>query len=236
MKEHVQISFNKIQEFKGGAHFPFGFHPFLQFSSDDTSLYTTAEDNTLKELDVQEGEVKSVFITSDNLRDNVVSFALSNDGQHIVTCSFEEPLKLWKKDSKKLIGEYFHNDFLIRKLIISGDNKYVIAGGEGGIVYIWDLITGQKKSEIHTQDVRSKAWNNYGYALNGLELNGLDKFEEATKKFQKAIEINPNNDMVWFEYSKSLYALGKIEESNEKLQNAIDINPNLGIEYKLGRS
>ena len=143
-----QILYKKIKLFKGaGDFYPYGFHPHIIFSSNSTSLYTTAENNSIIELDINTGQTKIILKYSDKPNDDIVSFIISNDNQFILTCAFEEPLKLWDRNSGKLLREFYHEDILT-EILISSDNKYILASGEGEIIYIWNLFTGQLKLEL----------------------------------------------------------------------------------------
>jgi tetratricopeptide (TPR) repeat protein len=64
------------------------------------------------------------------------------------------------------------------------------------------------------------AWTNIG-----LDLNDLDRFEEALIAFDKAIEINPNKGDIWIFKGISLGHLGRTEEAFVAFDKAIEINP-----------
>ncbi len=53
----------------------------------------------------------------------------------------------------------------------------------------------------------------------------LERYEEAVEKFQKSIEINPNNESTWSYYGYALLKLGKHSQVIEEFQKSIKINP-----------
>lgn len=72
--------------------------------------------------------------------------------------------------------------------------------------------------EINPKD--GAAWENIG-----LDLNDLDRFEEALVAFDKAIEINPNRGDIWTFKGISLGRLGRTEDAFAAFDKAIEINP-----------
>src|SRR3989339_803850 len=82
------------------------------------------------------------------------------------------------------------------------------------------------------------AWGN-----KGLALSKLSKFQEAITCFDKAIEINPQDEMLWTNKGVVLAELGKCQEAVAYYNKAIEINPksvlawnNKGYAlYKLGK-
>ena len=178
LEEEFKVIFKEVRQLKGvEKFFPYGFHPFLQFSSDGKFLFTTATESTIKVLDTEDWTIKRVITNSSNPQDDIVSFIILNNDQFLITCSFEEPLKLWDINSGEIIRQYFHEDILV-EMLISHDNKYIIAGGEGEIIYIWEVSSGDLVLEIRTETIRSIA------------LSPNDRYIIGTNREQEIIMYN----------------------------------------------
>lgn len=87
------------------------------------------------------------MIPSNSHKKDIVSFKISRNNKFILTCAFEEPLRLWDKSSGDLIREFKHDDMLTN-VLISPNDKYIIASGERHIIYIWNLFTGELLKQI----------------------------------------------------------------------------------------
>ena len=60
----------------------------------------------------------------------------------------------------------------------------------------------------------------------GNALTNLNKYEEAIKAYDKAIEINPQYSMAWNNKGAVLYnKLGKVDEAIKAYDKAIEIDP-----------
>jgi tetratricopeptide (TPR) repeat protein len=75
--------------------------------------------------------------------------------------------------------------------------------------------------------IDAEAWNN-----KGVHLHNLSQYEEATKCFDRALEINPKYASAWDNKGVSLQSLSRYEEALECHNNALEINPqNVGAWY-----
>jgi len=83
-----------------------------------------------------------------------------------------------------------------------------------------DIKIQDKAIEINPQN--STAWNN-----TGVDLNKLNKFDEAIIAYNKAIEINPQNAYAWGGKGYALSKLNKSDEAIKAYEKAIEINPQL---------
>ncbi len=68
-------------------------------------------------------------------------------------------------------------------------------------------------------------WSHVSFFLDGLKLLGLKKLDKAIKKWQKAIEINPNEVQSYIHWGIALIQQGKFDAAIEKFQQAIEISP-----------
>ena len=65
-------------------------------------------------------------------------------------------------------------------------------------------------------------WND-----KGMSLYNSDKYEEAIKSYDKAIELDPNLAMAWHNKGNVLYTLDRPEEAIKSYDKAIELDPNL---------
>jgi tetratricopeptide (TPR) repeat protein len=68
----------------------------------------------------------------------------------------------------------------------------------------------------------------YAYISNSGSNNvsNLNKYDEAIKAFEKAIEVNPNDLDAWYNKGVALGKLCKFDEAIKAYDKAIEINPN----------
>ena len=59
----------------------------------------------------------------------------------------------------------------------------------------------------------------------GSELMSSEKYNEAIKEYDKAIEINPHDSLAWYNKGLALDKLNKHEEAIKAYDKAIEINP-----------
>ena len=63
------------------------------------------------------------------------------------------------------------------------------------------------------------------YYKRGVSKDRLEKYEDATKDYDKTIEINPNNDIVYTNRGLSKYYLEKYEDAISDFTEAINRYP-----------
>jgi superkiller protein 3 len=61
----------------------------------------------------------------------------------------------------------------------------------------------------------------------GSELMSSEKYNEAIKAYDKAIEINPLNWNAWYAKGIALEKLGKSNEATKAYKKAVELNPKL---------
>jgi tetratricopeptide (TPR) repeat protein len=79
-------------------------------------------------------------------------------------------------------------------------------------------------------DSMKNAFKSKQERIDGLLYSGNIKalnhwYEEAIEYYDKAIEINPHHELVWYNKGMSLYNLNRNNEAIECLDKAIEINP-----------
>jgi tetratricopeptide (TPR) repeat protein len=60
----------------------------------------------------------------------------------------------------------------------------------------------------------------------GVDLYNQGKYDEAIQAYNKAIEIDPLDEVAWSNKGNALDDLGKHDEAIEAYDKAIEINPN----------
>ena len=64
------------------------------------------------------------------------------------------------------------------------------------------------------------------YYRKGLSLAKIEDYEEASKYFDKAIQIDPNNILAWISKANALTELGNEEEAKACVDKVKAIDPN----------
>lgn len=108
---------------------------------------------------------------------NIQGVVYSNDGKYIVSCGNDSKICIWDAKTKKLIKIIEVRDednlkFELRKVLISNDNKLIIAFSGGGYIFIFDMDTGEKINQI----IFDKEHYNLVYLIPG-DLRSSPKFE-----------------------------------------------------------
>jgi WD40 repeat protein/uncharacterized caspase-like protein len=75
-------------------------------------------------------------------------FALDNADELLATGSQDQTIKLWNKDTGKLIRTLSgHQDWVMAVAFMFGSNSLISAGRDGALIS-WDVKTGKKESEL----------------------------------------------------------------------------------------
>lgn len=99
------------------------------------------------------------------------------------------------------------------------------------------LTSGQEAIDFYTQSLELYGGSdNLSYLYRSMELNGLERYEEAIKDAEAYIGVKPNPSrfMGWFQKGLGLAGLERYQEALEAFNKAIKINPNFS-EFYLGR-
>ncbi|KAH7904970.1 WD40-repeat-containing domain protein [Hygrophoropsis aurantiaca] len=67
----------------------------------------------------------------------VWSVACFNDGKRVISGSRERTVRIWDVESEKQVGESLMHDFQVQSMALSPDERRLVSGGKG--VVLWDL-------------------------------------------------------------------------------------------------
>ena len=73
--------------------------------------------------------------------------------------------------------------------------------------------------------IASEAQSTNVWFHKGSELMSSEKYNEAIKAYEKAIEINPQDSEAWYNKGIALNHLNKSDEAIKAYEKAIEINP-----------
>jgi WD40 repeat protein len=116
----------------GGSVFSVAFSP-----GDGTAaplIATASADNTARLWDSRNYSLLRVLAGHS---DQVAAIAWSGDGR-IVTGSYDRTARVWDTDSGALLTTLAGEEGAVAAAIFSPDNKWLVTGGEQGVVRVWD--------------------------------------------------------------------------------------------------
>jgi WD40 repeat protein len=112
----------------------------LSYSPDGGTLVTSSHDGMLKVWDVAAGRQRLTLPTGSGHR---VTFA--PDGKRLAA-SLDQTVRVWEMPSGTGLREFADSD-LVRSLAFAPDGRTLASGNESGVVTLWDLATGGKKTD-----------------------------------------------------------------------------------------
>lgn len=114
------------------------------FSSDENTLITCSEDQTIRIWDLQTGNVAQ---TLSGHKSGVRSIQISFDGHTLISGSADGILKFWQLPTGKLLRDRKAHDATIWSIAIHPNGQQFATASADGTVKIWELATGNL---IHT--------------------------------------------------------------------------------------
>jgi guanine nucleotide-binding protein subunit beta-2-like 1 protein len=76
----------------------------------------------------------------------VQDLALSNDGKHALTASWDRSLRLWRLDDGEVVAKFNGNTKDVLSVCFSPDNRLVVSGGRDNKLRVWNV----KGECVHT--------------------------------------------------------------------------------------
>ena len=96
--------------------------------------------------------------------------ALSGDGRHIVSGSYDGTVAVWDLQTGARLHELTGHQGGVNSVALSGDGRHIVSGSYDGTVAVWDLQTGARLHELtgHQGGVSSVALSGDGrYIVSG---------------------------------------------------------------------
>jgi WD40 repeat protein len=110
------------------------------------------------------------FIDDSREVDEFATFSL--DGRRILACSVDGTIRLWDRESGRLIRRFGGREGRLVSVAFSPDGRRALSGGEHKIVRLWDLDSGKLVREFpgHTEWIFNVAFSpdgRLGYSTSG---------------------------------------------------------------------
>ena len=96
-----------------------------------------------------------------NMNSSVQAVAVSPDGKHIVSGSYDSSVRVWDALTGSELKELKGHTDKVRSVAFSPDGKHIVSGSSDKSVRVWDALTGSELKELkgHTNQVRSVAFS-----------------------------------------------------------------------------
>ena len=140
-----------------------------EFSPDGRRILSGSGDNTLRVWDVASGGIVGapINLTMDatsgtSFSEAIWSSAYRPDGQHFVSGSQDNTLRIWNAKSSKQIRILHGHTGPVWSVAYSPDGRRIISGSEDSTVRVWNAETGKligSPLQGHTLDVYSVAYS-----------------------------------------------------------------------------
>ncbi|NLS96867.1 MAG: tetratricopeptide repeat protein [Planctomycetaceae bacterium] len=80
-------------------------------------------------------------------------------------------------------------------------------------------------------EIREHFLDDTNYLRAGDEFQRQGEYQNAINRYHRAIDINPDNPLVYTNWGSCLLSLGRVEEAKERLLKAIELKPDLAIAH-----
>ena len=116
------------------------------WSMDQRYFASASSDRTLKIYKADDG---SEYNTLSGHGGAVTACVFTADGEFVISGNIDQRVKIWRVHTGECLETLIHPDSLtpINCLALSGDNRYLVAGGDNGNINVWNLEWGAASSE-----------------------------------------------------------------------------------------
>lgn len=104
--------------------------------------------------------------------DQVLSVAISPDGQTIASGSKDKTVRLWDLTTQELINSLDKHPSGVQCVVFSPDGETLASSDENGTVYLWDFIAGERKGVFTDDDNQTTSVISLAYSPDGKKLAG----------------------------------------------------------------
>jgi WD40 repeat protein len=95
--------------------------------------------------------------------DTVRAVAVSPDGSKVISASSDKTIKVWERESGRLIRTLTGHSYSVSCIAVSPDSRYLVSGADsrGGTVKLWDLDNGKEIAtfEGHKGSIKAVAFS-----------------------------------------------------------------------------
>jgi guanine nucleotide-binding protein subunit beta-2-like 1 protein len=125
-----------------------------QSADSATKVVSASRDNTLLswKAAAERHSTESDFATPDRRLEGHSGFvsdvALSNNGEYVVSSSWDRSLRLWSLKSGDIVAKFLGHTKDVLSVAFSPDNRQIVSGGRDNVLKIWNV----KGECMHTMD------------------------------------------------------------------------------------
>ena len=167
------------------------------------------------DLETQQSVINDLATYSDN-QILVSRVAVSPDGQHIVTASFDASMTLWDSESFAQTARFVGHEGSILALTFTPDSQFIVTGAADKTIRIWDVGSGSLIRTLsgHTGNIASVAVSQDGlWILSGSTDNTLILWELQTGRAVKQFQDDERIRTVAFSADATQIASGTLSGS-----------------------
>jgi superkiller protein 3 len=134
------------------------------------------------------------------------SVVVSPDGRWLLTGDWPNSVRLWDRETQRLIRPLDENGKEIRSVAFSPDGRLALSGGDDGVVRLWDVASrGHREFRGHADNVTSVAFSRDGsraYSAGGGLLS--DVFKDGTDFAVRVWDVKTGQQLHPFEGHKGI--------------------------------
>lgn len=167
----------------------------VMVKDDEMTLYTSSRDKTIKRWLIGQGateeRTKKVTLSCEGHGHHVNGFALSPQGDYLVSCSSDRTLRIWRTDEQSapiVLGA--HTKDVLCVGVDKCDGKYIVSGGRDGKIFIWNT-KGEKKGELFSEAEGHKSW-----ITDVITIPKMDEFVISSSEDGSIIEWNIETESI----------------------------------------
>ncbi|KAH8108525.1 hypothetical protein DFH11DRAFT_1084988 [Phellopilus nigrolimitatus] len=144
----------------------------LPFLPTESKMFKDVKPHFSQTVCLSSGQREKYGITQHQILvgSEVTSIAYSPDGQHIVSGSYDNTVRIWDAKTGQQLHELSGHSSQVNAVAYSPDAQHIVSGSYDNTVRIWDAKTGQQLHELsgHSSQVNAVAYSPNGqYIVSG---------------------------------------------------------------------